>query len=519
MRTQRALAGATLSLAALVANACTLDYDKLLGAGGASGVTSTSSSTSSTSSSSSGGSTSTSSSSSSSGVGGHGGAGGASSSSSSSGQGGSGGMPFTLAQGDFELYYGELVSDTPLVRTFEQGAWSASAPTFASGAIIKWIASPRTIGKEEELLVLSSTGANTSLDLVRRTGATTWVKDWTSTGIPVANANLRGFDVEQEGLSGDALAVFADGTDTPQWRARSGGAWSVAKALPGSPSNGPVLWIDLVSRPGSDQLALFYSDFTGRLVSAVWTGTAWSLPATLETKLNTTAYLNFGGAFEGMSGDLLAFWGGPNVGGSAALGAYSATMSAGSNVWIISAQLPFPFNRPGPVRLASEPGTDRIALAYLEFTCGGSTCDDFDTAIWDGNAWQDATRVDPDITVVYSAFPGAIPVDVAWVGTTGQAVAVYTATGVGIDWATWTPGAHWVLQNDATTNPVLAQRVHVRAVGRPDQSSVMFLLGDATGAMYAKSYDGSSWTDVGPALEPTLSSLSAAGPFALSLQR
>jgi hypothetical protein len=436
---------------------------------------------------------------------------------STTGTSGTGGTPFTLAQGDFELYYGESVSPTPLVRTWDKSTWSAADPTVASGASVKWVAAPAAIAKEEVTLVLSSTGGNTSLDLLRRTGATTWVTDWTSTAITVANVNARGFDVEQEWNSGDALAVFSNNTGTPQFRTRSGGAWSAATDLPGAPGSGTVLWVDLVSRHNSDEIALFYSDSSGRLVSAIWNGTAWGTPMTLETALNTTAYLNFGGAYESMSGDLLAFWGGPNVGGGA-VGAYSATLAAGGTAWTISAELPVPFNRPGPVRMASEPGTDRIALAYLEFTCNGSTCDDFVTAIWNGSAWQDATRVDSYITVAYSAFAGAIPVDVGWVGTTGQAVAVYTATGAGIDWANWTSSAHWVLQGDATTNPPLAQRVNVRAVGGPGQSSVMFLISDAAGALYAKSYDGSAWSDVGASLESTLSSLPA-GPFAVSIKR
>src|SRR5690242_12365455 len=134
-----------------------------------------------------------------------------------------------------------------------------------------------------------------------------------------------------------------------------------------SPGVGKVLWVDLVSRPGSDEIALLYSDDSGNLTGVIWDGTQWGQPRVLEISLNTTDFLAFGAAYESQSGDLLAFWGGPNAGGVMQQGCYYATKPAGSSTWTVSGQLPTPFLRPGQVKLASEAGSDRIALAYLEY--------------------------------------------------------------------------------------------------------------------------------------------------------
>ncbi len=424
-----------------------------------------------------------------------------------------------LAIGDMVLYYGQGAVPTPFVRAYDDSASSWTAPDAGPSAAptIRWVASPESLGTDEIVAVLADNANSPQLDVLRRTG-TTWSVDWTATGITGAQAIRRAFDVEREVTSGDTVVVYGDNTNTPKYRARTNGVWSAEAPVRPTAGAGIVRWVELVSRPGTNEITLVSTDSASDLTVLTWDGAAWSAPTVLETSVDTLDYLAFGAAYEGVSGDLLITWGRNDAGVN---GFYWARRAAGGTSYAASVMYePAPLSRPGPLRLASEPGTDRIAISYLEFTCGGQTCDDFISAIWDGatDSWTSKMRLDADIGARYADFVGAIPVDVVWLGTSGTAVAVYSDSGTNIDWAKWTSGTGWVLQPDFAPTPAIGQRVNVRAVGFPMQSRAMFVFGDGNGDLFAKTTDGVAWVDAGGALETALSTPNA-GAFAVVVKR
>ncbi len=86
----------------------------------------------------------------------------------------------------------------------------------------------------------------------------------------------RGFDIEYENSSGDAVVVTGDGTEDPNYHVWNGSSWAspVDINIP-TAVNGRTNWIELASRPGSDELALITLDSLVDVYGMRWTGSAW----------------------------------------------------------------------------------------------------------------------------------------------------------------------------------------------------------------------------------------------------
>ncbi|MBW2526647.1 MAG: hypothetical protein JRI23_20865 [Deltaproteobacteria bacterium] len=434
-------------------------------------------------------------------------------------QGGAGGGQGTgltdvLQTGDVLLFYGSGDSDTPRMRTWTAASdsWSAPEMTTAASSRIRWVVTPETLRWPVMLGVLSGE-TTTQLDLLRHDGSG-WIVDWSVTDIDIANVNRRGFDIAYEDSSGDVMVVYSNDTGVPQYRTYESGAWSAEQPVLSDQKAEEVRWVELAARPGTDELALLYNDGAFDLTAVIWDGQGWGSKTVLETNLYETLWLSFAAAYETQSGDLVAFWARDESG---ALGFIWATRPAGGT-FTSPVIAPAPLLQPGPARLRPEPGTDRMALSYVEYTCGGQSCDDFIGAVWDGSGWTHATRIDPEINTPYHNYPGAIPVDVAWV-TGDELCSVYTELSTGLDWAKWVSGGGaWVLQADEATASGLGPRVNVQGLSVEGRSEALFLMSYDNRSLVSYLYGGSTWTGPSTSLESDLSS-KASVPFAAAMKR
>lgn len=95
-----------------------------------------------------------------------------------------------------------------------------------------------------------------------------------STTAPNGISLYRGFDVEYEQSSGDAIVVAGDGTADPNYHVWNGTSWASGVDI-NIPTTGIPYWIELASRPGSDELALITLDSNVDVYGLRWTGSAW----------------------------------------------------------------------------------------------------------------------------------------------------------------------------------------------------------------------------------------------------
>ncbi len=97
----------------------------------------------------------------------------------------------------------------------------------------------------------------------------------------------RGFDIEYEKTSGDAIVVAGDGTADPNYYVWNGSNWASGVDI-NIPTTGVPYWIELASKPGTDELALITLDSNSDVYGMRWTGSAWDNMGT-ATAWETTA--------------------------------------------------------------------------------------------------------------------------------------------------------------------------------------------------------------------------------------
>jgi hypothetical protein len=316
-----------------------------------------------------------------------------------------------------------------------------------------------------------------------------WAVEWTAQDVLVADSNKRAFDVAYESGSRVPMVVYAYNDNQPMYRLGHGDSWTTeAPVFATPPGQGGVDWIELVSHPRRNEIALFYSDDDGGLYAVIWDGEQWneSVAQQLESALNRRDFQNFAASYETLSGDLLVTWAHPV---NTYDGFWSATKPNASSVFS-SPLFDDTLTKPGPISLAPDAG-DRISVAHLEHSCGGGSCDNFEAAIWNGSVWTAKTVVDGQLEQPYGSRPGTQPVGTAWVDE--NAYAVYAGNGVtGLDWGRWTM-AGWTQQPDVPVSPAMAETVNVQALGLG--SHALFVISDLSGDLWAKRRNDNSWID------------------------
>ncbi len=366
-------------------------------------------------------------------------------------------------------------------------SWSASMRAQDLNSDVAWVVHRASQdGPEEFSATLADTGARTELR-VRRWNGRRWSEDMQAplvSNIDPANAGERGFDLELEDVSGDALLVYSNDDANPLFRTFSNGAWSQdAPVFPAALGTGSVLWVELVPRAGSDDVALVALDDDQNLTAAVWDGASWKHHALLATQVVALRkFQAFDAAWESLSGELLVAWGFSVFAEQAMI----STLDPLSGTWT-GGMHPSSEAIGAVVRLASDPTSDRIAAAFGE----GDQDDDVSVSIWNGSGFENTAEV-----TLQGVF-GQQSIDIAWIGDTGYAYALWRDQGQGGTLMSARFRDAWKIQPELAPAGVGAC-IQTEITDGPSGDASQVVLLDATGSLFGFDVtwngDGLDWT-------------------------
>jgi len=389
------------------------------------------------------------------------------------------------------------------------GNWGEDSTTHTANQGVKWIVNRARSGEQpdEAQAVLVDTGATAQL-FVRTWDGRLVSEDFThpmTTHIRSGDTDERGFDIEFESVSGDLLFVQGGPAANPLYRVWREGAWSDEQSvfdLELSPST--LLWVQLVPRAGTDEIALVTLDDQMRIIASVWDGESWSPAHLLGTEVvENRGFRAFDAAWESLSGDLLVAWG---------FDVFSeetryATRDGQSGAWTtghfasteaIAAHL----------RMASDPTSDRIIGIFGE----GTFDDDITASIWNGEAWSDT------IEFTLDGFSGSRSMQAAWLGDSGEAIAVYREGDLNgdLNYAIFDDGGWRVFPQIFLPGP--GRILQAEILQRGDSDGVSILQLDQAGNLYEILYENETWSlgNDGAALATNLDTANPGRAFSMA---
>ncbi len=283
-------------------------------------------------------------------------------------------------------------------------------------------------------------------------------------------------DVAYEQQSGDAVMVWADGTEL-KYSTWDGSSWTAEAIIQDFGGTSPRQ-IQLAAQPSGDEMVMVVSDSSGNDTAWVWDGSNWTSQRSLDTSGGylTSVYV----AYEQQSGDAMVTYaksGDDNV--------YYQIWDGAS--WSTEASVAPPGGvtlDANWVTLGSDPGSDRIVMGVV--TSGGTAADIW-LSVWNGTAWE--TSVQAETTATGSVYPN---VAVAFESTSGQALAAYGEDGSNIvKYRTWDSGSGW--SSEQTGPNIGGEPNSLILAADPISDQVMLSAQDANSHVNYVLWDGSSW--------------------------
>lgn len=315
---------------------------------------------------------------------------------------------------------------------------------------------------------------------------------------------FRNFDVAYEQSSGHALLVYGTATVDELRKIEWTGSWGGDEAITTTRTAGAVEWVELTSRPSTDQIGIAYSDTADAISAYRWSGTAVGNEATanIGSTAITANVRKFDVSFEGTSGDMLVVsW--VAGAGTARTGALTA-----AGTWTIGDQTTVDVAMQPWIDL-QEPGQDDdIAVIAVGSAASSNLSEGFEwngTGVTDGNNGDDAAA---NWAASYQL--GAV----SWFNSTYYGVAVFSSAAAGtgaddIDW--WTMAANGGITDQAANARTRGAAGFIDLFDYPNADKVLLITADVNSDLWADTWDGASvtataWTDLtsGGALETDL---------------
>ena len=291
-----------------------------------------------------------------------------------------------------------------------------------------------------------------------------------------------GADVAYEQQSGDAVAVWNDGTDL-RYSVWNGSTWTTPATITAYTGNEPKQ-IQLAAKPGGDEMVVVVGSSSTGDYGLVWNGSTWGNAQTLDTSGSdkTDVFV----AYEQQSGRAMVVYGkdSSTPPDPVEYNAYYRTWNGTS--WSGEGTIYAPSgvtDRANWLTLGPDPSSDRIALGVL------TTGADVWLTVWDGtSSWGTAT------TATTSADATDAPnVAVAFESESGEALATYGKSGTtSAYYRTWSSGSGWS-STEGTAAGVGHATNSMMLDSDPNSDRIMLSVQDDDKDLNTVLWDGTSW--------------------------
>ncbi|MCK4997331.1 hypothetical protein KAS08_03425, partial [Candidatus Pacearchaeota archaeon] len=392
----------------------------------------------------------------------------------------------TSSQADGFFVYEELNIQAPRYRTWDESN-AFSAELIDAGTVsgnILWTV-VKGSHERDEMIVGTQDNAN---DVNVQVYGSSW-GNLLEVSSDVVNSAYRAFDIEYEGVSGDALIVYENSSAANSvltYRIWNGTGYSSEQTLTTLLSNA-VHWVSLVSKTGTDDVMLLAHDSASSLYAVPWNGTAFDLTRDIILSSGTVSSTkqHFDFAWEGSNGDGLVSYGEGNN-----LAYRNYTYSSGS--WGSASTIALGNGLNG-VRMCSDVNSDYIGMIWVD---AGA---DVNASMWNG-----ATIIgglSPDTGVEINGVNN-VNVDCAW-ETSGEvalfgfidrnqlSMDYFTFTKSGESWSTTSLTSTGVLANFATDDTA-----GLRFVENPVTDEIMVVGQDIAEDVDVVRWDGSAFQTI-----------------------
>src|SRR3972149_4615079 len=345
------------------------------------------------------------------------------------------------AAGDGLVVYGEGTVTPPRYRTYTPTSFGTESNAQTANATIRWVAMKTKPGATERIMGTLSSAASNNLTIQRWNGSS-WVSpvEWQDTN---SNSTYHGFDIAYENLTGRVMVVYADGTSTPKYRIWNGSTWTNEASITLSTSIGTINKVRLASKINSNTIAAVFEGATAypstNVNAKIWDGNSWGNEPTsgLGSSANYNwERLDYDVAYETASADLMVAW------TTYTTSPYWAYATLVGSTWTKGTN-PSAFTGAGEsIELTADPSSSssQIAMTFIDEVAI------LNAGRWNGSSWSLDTNLDTSADKTYRP-------DVAFAGTTGNAIIVYADVGAtqfrdDIDWYRSVGGAAFTKQRD-----------------------------------------------------------------------
>jgi hypothetical protein len=383
--------------------------------------------------------------------------------------------------------YGSNTNTAPHYRMWNGTAWSASSSALSVGGQISWTTLRASPTRNEYILATQDTGGDVNVQVYN--GSTgTWGNLWEVTPV-VGNATYKGFDVQYQSQSGNAVIAFCDGNQDPSYAVWNGTSWSATST------------IDLTFTQNCEWLSMAADTTSDELIMVARANVAQTNPD-YEAQVFDPVAGSWGGSYTAGSGDEGQHEGiaiGYEESGTNAVIAVSNGQTGNFvyNVWDGES-----WGTGGTVALAddfewgqiaSDSGTDNMALCYIDED------NDMGTVFWNGstNTWGAYREHDQngDSGVANTDIHGR-PISCQYettAGRDGYHMVPYSNT-TNAEYNYYTGGAWQYLVDNGASISSVEDSWTVNTV-RTGDGKILAVFHDNANTRYDFSaWDGSSWT-------------------------